>query len=259
MPLSEFAVQNLVPFILDDPYHSGPDLIKLFNQFGCRDVYNGGLPVHPRMERQMSRKEYVEVRLNEIPEFQKVNLLSHVINNSENKVEKANVIYEVIREDGYTIELVDGNYVFIGGVIDRSQAIQNQAHFQQIENTILSVLDEAQVSIRLVIAWFTNERLRDKLLDKLQEGVDIRIAIYADGINRAHGVDLTPFDVTNLPRGTRGGLMHDKFCVIDNQVVITGSYNWTDNAEYRNDENIVVLRDPVQATNYSVEFRRLTT
>lgn len=52
--------------------------------------------------------------------------------------------------------------------------------------------------------------------------------------------------------------MHDKFCVIDNQRVITGSYNWSDNAEYKNDENISIQNDPDSATRYSLEFRRLT-
>ena len=53
--------------------------------------------------------------------------------------------------------------------------------------------------------------------------------------------------------------MHDKFCIIDNQIVITGSYNWTDNAEFKNDENIVILKDNEQATKYSLEYKRLTT
>ena len=43
-----------------------------------------------------------------------------------------------------------------------------------------------------------------------------------------------------------------------NQVVITGSYNWTRNAEFKNDENITIERDPDQATRYSEEFRKLT-
>ncbi len=58
-------------------------------------------------------------------------------------------------------------------------------------------------------------------------------------------------------RGRRGGLMHNKFCVIDNQVVITGSYNWSTNAEFKNDENVSIQLDPEQATKYSVEFRKL--
>ena len=51
--------------------------------------------------------------------------------------------------------------------------------------------------------------------------------------------------------------MHNKFCVIDNQKVLTGSYNWTTNAEARNDENVLVATDNATATNYSVEFRSL--
>jgi len=53
--------------------------------------------------------------------------------------------------------------------------------------------------------------------------------------------------------------MHDKFCVIDNQIVITGSYNWSNNAEFKNDENVTIENDPDQATRYSEEFRRLTS
>ena len=55
----------------------------------------------------------------------------------------------------------------------------------------------------------------------------------------------------------RGGIMHHKFCVIDNQKVITGSYNWSDNAENKNDENAAVMYDNDRASDYSVTFREL--
>lgn len=51
--------------------------------------------------------------------------------------------------------------------------------------------------------------------------------------------------------------MHNKFCVIDNQKVITGSYNWSVNAENKNDENAAVMYDDERASDYSVEFRNL--
>ena len=51
--------------------------------------------------------------------------------------------------------------------------------------------------------------------------------------------------------------MHNKYCVIDNQMVLAGSYNWTTNAETRNDENVMLLKDPQSATDYSVEFMKL--
>ena len=65
------------------------------------------------------------------------------------------------------------------------------------------------------------------------------------------------FNVVKV-RGERGGIMHNKFCVIDNQIVISGSYNWTDNAELKNAENInITENDNELATNYSLEFKKL--
>lgn len=50
--------------------------------------------------------------------------------------------------------------------------------------------------------------------------------------------------------------MHNKFAVIDNVRVITGSYNWTLGAN-TNNENIFVFTDKLNATYYLHEFRRL--
>lgn len=52
-------------------------------------------------------------------------------------------------------------------------------------------------------------------------------------------------------------LMHNKFCVIDNGVVITGSFNPTENDNYHNNNNIVVVYSNVLAKNYEDEFNEL--
>lgn len=69
------------------------------------------------------------------------------------------------------------------------------------------------------------------------------MAIYDDGVNRVHGVDFSRLYHVPIRRALRWGLMHNKFCIIDNQMVITGSYNWTSNAELRNTENVTIRRD----------------
>ncbi len=132
----------------------------------------------------------------------------------------------------------------------------NNPHFEDIQNQILAILDGAQVSIWVAIAWFTNQVLFDKLLEKAAEGVSVHVAIFDDGINKKHGVDISQVQHSKI-KGSKQGLMHNKFCIVDNQIVITGSYNWSTNAETRNDENITVQHDPKSATKYSVEFRRL--
>lgn len=52
----------------------------------------------------------------------------------------------------------------------------------------------------------------------------------------------------------RPGLAHNKVMVIDQAVVITGSFNFTKAAEMRNAENLLVIRDPGLAAAYGRNF-----
>lgn len=114
--------------------------------------------------------------------------------------------------------------------------VHNEAYFADIERRIIKALDEASATIDLCVAWFTNDKLRDKLLEKSKEGIEVRVIIYKDGVNKSKGVDLTGLNHKEY-RGERGGVEHHKFCVIDNVHTISGSYNWTLNAEHKNDED----------------------
>ena len=40
----------------------------------------------------------------------------------------------------------------------------------------------------------------------------------------------------------REGLMHHKFALIDNQILLNGSFNWTERAVRENCENLVITR-----------------
>ena len=48
--------------------------------------------------------------------------------------------------------------------------------------------------------------------------------------------------------------MHNKFCIIDKNIVLNGSYNWTDNAERNNLENIQVTYDDTLASKFLIQF-----
>jgi phosphatidylserine/phosphatidylglycerophosphate/cardiolipin synthase-like enzyme len=51
--------------------------------------------------------------------------------------------------------------------------------------------------------------------------------------------------------------MHHKVLLIDGEFVITGSYNFSNNAELRNDENTLILYNPDIAGMYQAEFERV--
>jgi len=59
---------------------------------------------------------------------------------------------------------------------------------------------------------------------------------------------------TNKKGCDRIGIMHHKFCIIDESIIITGSYNWS-NIGTRNYENIVVIKqDSELCQKFKMEF-----
>lgn len=53
--------------------------------------------------------------------------------------------------------------------------------------------------------------------------------------------------------------MHHKFAVLDNSVVITGSFNWTSQAVKFNQENILFYENPWLAQQYTDAYNHLWT
>jgi len=256
MKISPYAIEKVAPFIVSNL--TGREIVSLFNNYGIRDIYDElGLPdIGKRNAQRPSKTEYVKKRLSDLNESNSLReLLNKVVNDNPDIVDN---LTKILNPEGFGIENLNGKLKVQGGIVHKAQPVFNEAHFQDIQNRILKALDDAEVSIIVVMAWFTNDTLFQKLVEKHKQGLDVKLAIYDDGINKKHGVDITQLPHIKIKRGQRGGLMHNKFCVVDNQVVITGSYNWSDNAEFRNDENVTVENDPKQATKYSVEYRRLT-
>jgi phosphatidylserine/phosphatidylglycerophosphate/cardiolipin synthase-like enzyme len=61
--------------------------------------------------------------------------------------------------------------------------------------------------------------------------------------------------------GTRGvnAIAHNKVMVIDGDTVITGSFNFTNAAEERNAENLLVFHDATLASQYAANWHRHET
>jgi len=55
----------------------------------------------------------------------------------------------------------------------------------------------------------------------------------------------------------RSALMHNKFMILDGQTVITGSWNYTINDTYRNNNNALIIRARPLVANYQAEFNEM--
>jgi hypothetical protein len=142
--------------------------------------------------------------------------------------------------------------------------MQTQAYFEDIQLHILRELKKASISIHIAVAWFTDGEIFDLLCVKAEAGVKVELIITNDSINDRSGLDrerLRSFGGSmTLVGGKKSdgkAIMHNKFCVIDADTVITGSYNWSRQAR-QNDENITVISEaPDLAGQFIDEFQFL--
>jgi len=117
------------------------------------------------------------------------------------------------------------------------------AYFKNIRAEILKQLEKAESSIWAAIAWVTDKEIFDTLIEKLSQGVEVKLIIRKDAIN--FNANALPWEEFLSYGGELFGLdtLHHKFAVIDGIHLINGSYNWTYFAERRNQENILVIED----------------
>ncbi|MDG6267238.1 DnaJ domain-containing protein [Glaesserella parasuis] len=140
--------------------------------------------------------------------------------------------------------------------------MQTEALFSNIADRISTELSQAESSIYIAVAWLTNRDLFNILVDKAKSGVTVQLLLSNDEINQNSSLDFSHLKIGNsvayLVGDGKSDLMHNKFCVIDRRVVITGSYNWSYKAEKNNHENIVITTDDFElADQFIAQFKQI--
>jgi hypothetical protein len=132
--------------------------------------------------------------------------------------------------------------------------------FENIAERIEEEINKSQKDIYLAVAWFTNKNLFNSLAKKSKEGVKVILVISDNEINRNSSINYNDIQKGESKLFWIGGdksFMHNKFCIIDDYVVITGSYNWSYKAE-TNFENVVITSgDGELATQFKKEINRI--
>lgn len=141
------------------------------------------------------------------------------------------------------------------------------AYFENIHIQIIKEISRAQQSIKLCVAWFTDVELYNHILRAQERGVIVKIVIANHEFNL---IDKNPVDfkelllnngtvnyIGNLTNDYTDSFMHHKFCIVDNKVLMTGSYNWTRKAR-QNDENLLVIEDEAEVVkSFEEKFEHL--
>lgn len=128
----------------------------------------------------------------------------------------------------------------------------------EVVERILEQIGGATSSIDVLAYVFTSNDIAEALLERAAAGVVVR-GVLDGGQAMAAGGEYARLRQAGLDvRLYQGeGIMHHKVIVVDQAVVITGSYNFTRSAEEYNDEAVLVLHDPDLASWFLAEFDRL--
>jgi phosphatidylserine/phosphatidylglycerophosphate/cardiolipin synthase-like enzyme len=124
---------------------------------------------------------------------------------------------------------------------------------------LVELVQGAQDSIYFLAYSFTLDELAEALVERGQAGVRVAGVMEASQVESNTGSDYERFVAAGLDVRLDGNPrnMHHKVLIIDEQVVVTGSYNFSLSAETRNDENTLVIFDPEVTDMYLEEFRQV--
>jgi len=128
-----------------------------------------------------------------------------------------------------------------------------------VQAALVDLLDNAQKSIYFLAYSFTADPLGEAIRQRAAAGVKVSGVMEAEQVASNVGSEYDAFRAAGLDVHLDGnrGQMHHKVMIIDGQIVVMGSYNFTASAEKTNDENLIVIYNPGIAGQYLKEFQRV--
>jgi len=126
-----------------------------------------------------------------------------------------------------------------------------------VASNIIKAINNTKSSIDLAIFDLTSNDIASVLEQAQKRGVKIRIIADSRQAKGAYSAitELAREQVDiKITHGEGRGIMHNKFAIFDSKSMVTGSYNWTNNAERFNYENAVFITDPNVIMQYQKDF-----
>lgn len=127
------------------------------------------------------------------------------------------------------------------------------------ESIIIKNIDDSKEFINIAMYTFTDREIAQAIISAKDRGVDIKIYLDRSQVNAEYSKSryFVNNGIKDIRISSNSYIMHNKFAVIDNKIVITGSYNWTASAGERNDENLLVIDDKNIVKKYQNQFNNL--
>jgi phosphatidylserine/phosphatidylglycerophosphate/cardiolipin synthase-like enzyme len=141
-------------------------------------------------------------------------------------------------------------------------AMQVKNYFSPDDGTLahlVELVNAADESVYFLAFSLTSDPLAEALVAAQQRGVEVRGVMDESQVasNQGGDYDFLRAAGVDVRQDGEGGNLHHKVLIIDGEIVVTGSYNFSRNAEERNDENTLVIYSENIAAQYLHEFLQL--
>lgn len=130
-----------------------------------------------------------------------------------------------------------------------------------ISKELTRLIKAARSEISVAAYAFSSKYLGNALVAAQKRGVRIRLILDKDNADQAYSIDewLIQQGIDTRFIQVKSGCMHHKFMLLDNKMIMIGSYNFTNESEFRNYEAALFTNSKPLIKTFAVEFERLWT
>jgi phosphatidylserine/phosphatidylglycerophosphate/cardiolipin synthase-like enzyme len=123
-------------------------------------------------------------------------------------------------------------------------------------DVVVATIAGAKRQVLVQAYSFTSQPIAKALVDASMRGVDVRAILdKSQRSEKYSGADYLANSGVPVQIDSVHAIAHNKVMVIDEESVITGSFNFTKSAQGKNAENLIMLRDPELARVYADNWK----
>lgn len=123
---------------------------------------------------------------------------------------------------------------------------------------IVDVLRDARQSIRFMAFSFSHDAIGSAVLQQARAGVSVQGVFETTGSDTAHSeFGLMQREHVDVLQDGNPYILHHKVFIIDDAIVVAGSFNFSNNADTSNDENLLIIYNRAIAAAFLQEFNRV--
>ena len=121
---------------------------------------------------------------------------------------------------------------------------------------IIKTIDASEREVLVQAYGFTHNAIAQALVRAHHRGVAVRVLLDDKSKNtNRYVIDVLTQAQMDVRYDGNHAIAHNKIMVVDESVVITGSFNFTNSAETRNAENFLILKSPELARQYKANWQ----